>query len=170
ADSVSLTDSVDSRLIVDSIAAGDYTCAAPSQAISCSLGHLAAGATKSITVTYHVDTATESDPSVPNTAHAASDENTAAPSTDDVAITEDVNLVVTKTFADDAVDAGTVGHTFTIAVQNTGASEADNLSLTDTVDPRLIVTGVAGNYACTDGDSNPQTITCTRAHLASGDT
>ena len=107
---------------------------------------------------------------MPNTAHASSDEDTATPSTDTVAIVEDVTLVVTKTFADDSVDAGTMLHTFTIDVENTGVSEADNLSLTDTVDPRLIVTNVAGSYSCPDGDSNPQTITCTRAHLAAGDT
>ena len=77
ADNLSLTDTVDARLLVQSIAAGDYTCGAASQSISCTLGHLAAGATKAITVTYHVATDTNSDPSVPNTAHASSDENTA---------------------------------------------------------------------------------------------
>ena len=168
----SLTDTVDSRLIVDSITPATTPAARlERQSITCSLAHLGGRRTKSITVTYHVATTTEADPSVRNTAHARSDENTATPSTDTVAIVEDVNLLVTKTFADDSVDAGTTGHTFTIDVENTGVSEADNISLTDTVDSRLIVTGVAaGDYTCPDGDSNAQTITCTLAHLASNAT
>ena len=171
ADNLNVTDNVDPRLIVDSITAGDYTCDPASQSVHCTLGHLAAGATKSITVNFHVNTATEADPTVPNTANAASDENTAAPSTTSVAITEDVNLVMTKTFADDNVDAGTGGHTFTVTVKNTGVSQADNVSLSDTVDSRLVVDSVAaGSYSCPDGDSNAQTITCTLAHLDTNDT
>ena len=174
ADNLNVTDNVDSRLIVDSVDANDYTCTdgdSNAQTITCSLDHLAAAATKSLTVHYHVDTATEADPAVPNTANASSDENAAAPSTTSVAILENVNLVVTKDFADLSVDAGTTGHTFTVTVQNTGVSQADNVSLTDTVDSRLIVTGVAeGDYTCPDGDSNPQTITCSLAHLNTGDT
>ena len=171
ADNLSLTDPVDSRLIVDSIDAGDYTCGAPSQSISCSLAHLAASATKSITVHYHVATTTNSAPGVENTAHASSDENTATPSTDSVAIVEDVVLSVTKTFNSDSATAGGAGETFTVSVHNAGVSDADNVSLTDTVDSRLIVDSVAaGSYTCPNGDSNPQTITCNLANLAAGDT
>ena len=54
---------------------------------------------KSFTVTYHVDTTTDSDPSVGNTAHASADASTAAPSTTSVAIVENVVLHVTKSFA-----------------------------------------------------------------------
>src|SRR6185436_2473085 len=100
--------------------------------------------------------------------HVASAEDAATSNTDDVAITENVNLVATKTFADDSVDAGTGGHTFTIDVQNTGASQADNLSLGDTVDPRLVVDSIAaGDYTCAPAS---QSISCTLAHLNSGAT
>src|SRR6185436_15549599 len=100
--------------------------------------------------------------------HVASAEDAATSNTDDVAITEDVNLIVTKTFADDSIDAGTGGHTFTIDVQNTGASQADNLSLSDTVDPRLVVDSIAaGDYTCAPAS---QSISCTLAHLNTGAT
>ena len=55
ADHLHLTDLVDSRLIVDSIDAGSYNCAASSgQQVDCARAHLGAGATESITVHYHV--------------------------------------------------------------------------------------------------------------------
>ena len=82
------------------------------------------GRPRSITVTYSVDTTTEADATVDNTATAdlrrrrRPDQRDSTPST----IVEDVTLVTTKTFADDAVDAGTGGHTFTIDVTNTGVS------------------------------------------------
>src|SRR5205823_4981391 len=118
----------------------------------------------------HVDTATETDPSVSNTANVVSDEDQAS-NTTSVAIAEDVHLAATKAFANGAVDAGTDGHTFMISVKNIGLSQADDLSVSDTVDSRLIVTNLAsGDYTCPDADSNPQTITCTLAHLDSGAT
>ena len=173
AENVHLTDTVDTRLAIDSIDPGSFDCGDTSgQSIDCLLASLPAGETASITVHYSVDTTIEADATVPNTAHASSDEDAAG---DDgianVAIDEDVNLQVTKTFADGAVDAGTGGHTFTIDIKNTGASEADNVQLTDTIDPRLIVTAVdEGDFTCTDGDSDVQTLTCSLDHLGTGDT
>ena len=166
ADNLHLTDLVDNRLIVASTA-GDFACGAASQSLDCTLAHLGTGETATLVVTYHVATATEADPAVPNTAHAASAEDAANSNTANVAITENVNLVVTKHFADDSVDAGTFGHTFTITVQNTGVSQADNVSLNDTVDPRLHVTNVAGDFTC---GAPSQSISCTLAHLNAGDT
>ncbi len=74
ATTVVLTDTVDGRLIVDSITPGAYTCAAPAQAISCSLDHIGALATETITVTYHVLAATLP-ATVSNTATASTDED-----------------------------------------------------------------------------------------------
>src|SRR4029079_17604911 len=59
------------------------------------------------------------------------------------------------------------GHTFTVTVKNTGVSQADNVSLTDNVDPRLHVTGITGDFSC---GAPSQTISCTLAHLDAGDT
>ena len=65
---------------------------------------------------------------------------------------------MTKTFTDSAVDAGTGSHTFTIDVTNSGVSDADNLTLTDTVDGRLIVDSVSGDFTC---GAPSQAISCT---------
>src|SRR4029079_10547293 len=87
ADGVSLTDTVDGRLLVDSIDPGDYSCGPAGQSISCSLIHLGGGVSKSVTVHYHVASTTNSDPSVSNTGSAVSDEQTTpATGTDTVAI------------------------------------------------------------------------------------
>ena len=46
---------------------------------------------------------------------------------------EDVDLEITKTFADDEVTAGAAGtHTFSLLVENLGDSDADNVTITDT--------------------------------------
>ena len=79
-------------------------------------------------------------------------------------------LVVTKTFDAPTVTAGGAASGFTITVENTGVSQADNLSLTDTVDGRLIVGTVTGDFSCTDPDTDAQTITCTLANLDAGAT
>ena len=94
ADNVVLTDSVDPRLIVDSTSGGFDVRTRRASRSTARVAHLAAGATATLVVTYHVDTTTDSDPSVSNTANAHSDENTAAPSSDTVAIDEDVQLSV----------------------------------------------------------------------------
>ena len=141
ADNVHLTDLVDSRLIIDSIDAGAYNCTASAgQQVDCSLLHLAAGETQSITVHYHVGSTTNTAASVGNTATAQSDEDGPTTGSDSVAIVENVVLSVTKTFNSDSATAGGAGETFTVSVHNAGSSDADNVSLTDTVDSRLIVT------------------------------
>ena len=114
----------------------------------------------SITVTYHVATTTEAASGVGNTASADADDFAGpATGTDSVDILEDVVISVTKSFGiDDPVTAGTSGHTFTITVTNSGASQADNITLDDTVDGRLIVDGSSGDFDCTA--SSGQTIDC----------
>ena len=167
ADNVSVSDTVDNRLEVGTIDEGDFDCSTSSgQQVDCTLLHLGAGETESITVHYTVDTTTEADPVVGNTTSAESDENGATTGSDDVAIVENVVLDVTKTFADDSVDAGTLGHTFTITVTNNGASEADDVIVTDEVDSRLIVTDVTG-ADCSAWAG--QHVECTVPELAAGD-
>src|SRR6185436_10198952 len=99
-------DSVDPRLVVDSIGAGGMVCAAPGQSISCTLAHLAAGDTKTVMVSYHVATTTNSALGVSNTANLTSEDGSAAPSSDTVDIVEDVQLSVSKVFNSDTVTAG----------------------------------------------------------------
>ena len=54
-------------------------------------------------------------------------------------VQENVVLSVSKNFNSATVTAGGASKTFTVSVTNSGFSDADNLSLTDTVDSRLIV-------------------------------
>ena len=150
---------------------GDFSCTASSgQTITCTLANLDAGATATLTVAYDVDTATEADPAVDNTASATADDGGSDDDTTSVAIVEDVVLDVTKTFDDATVTAGGAASGFTITVKNTGVSQADNVNLTDTVDGRLIVGTVTGDFSCTDPDTDAQTITCTLANLDAGAT
>jgi uncharacterized repeat protein (TIGR01451 family) len=78
-------------------------------------------------------------------------------------------LTVTKTFADNQVASGTIGHTFTIDVENTGDADATSVLVTDTVDPGLSVTGASGTgWDCTATSGNA--VSCTLASLATGAT
>src|SRR6185295_10672522 len=110
-----------------------------------------------------------------NSATASSPSDTSAgnnTASDTNAVTENVVLHVTKAFADNFVNAGDGSHTFTLDVSNSGLSDADNVSLTDTVDGRLIVDSInvgTSGFVCSDPDSNAQTITCSRAHLDPSD-
>ncbi len=140
---VHVTDTVDGRLHVESVtppAAGD--CAASSgQSVDCTF-ELAAGATKTITVTYSVASSV-APATVSNQADALDAEGNSAQDTDTVDVVRSVDLDLVKHFDDDAVDAGTSGHTFTLKVTNNGPSDAVGVHLTDSVDPRLEVTNVS---------------------------
>ncbi|HLE58275.1 MAG TPA: hypothetical protein VJA85_01370 [Candidatus Limnocylindria bacterium] len=75
ADNLVVTDTIDDRLSVDLITQGAFDCSASSgQGLVCALPHLAAGASQSIGVTYHV-AATAGAATVANTAIATSDED-----------------------------------------------------------------------------------------------
>ena len=120
-------------------------------------------------VTYSVAAATNSATGVSNTADAASDEDTATPGSDTVDIIEDVQLSVVKTFNSATVTAGGASATFTVDVTNNGVSDADNVSLTDPVDSRLIV-GLLAEGAFDCSASSGQSIDCSLATLAAGAT
>ena len=68
---------------------------------------------------------------ITNSATVTSDEDTDSDS-DSVVVVEDVDLEISKTFADDTVTAGAAGtHTFDLVVDNLGDSDADNVSIVD---------------------------------------
>ena len=62
--------------------------------------------------------------------------------------------------------AGT--HTFALVVSNDGASDADNVLVTDAVDPRLVVSNVSASAGVDCSASAGQLVSCSKEHLASG--
>jgi uncharacterized repeat protein (TIGR01451 family) len=137
---------------------------------TCSFGTITSGATVTITVTYTVPSTTDSGDQA-NTVTATSstfDPITPNTATDHTTVTESVVLHLTKTFTEHNVTAGTSGHTFTIAVSNSGPSDADHVRVTDTVNARLVVTGIsAPGFDCSA--SSGQTVDCSLLHLDSTD-
>jgi len=188
ASNVVVTDSVDPRLTVTGasgtdtpdVPGADWDCSATlGNDVSCALALLAAGETGRITVTYFVPFFTAPG-TIPNSASAVSvEQTTPVTGSDSVDV---VSLQVTKTFADDQVTAGTTGHTFTIDVtipfmvdvtDRITIPVTDNVVVTDSVDPRLTVTGASGTdtpdvpgtaWDCSATSGND--VSCTLALLA----
>ncbi len=77
------------------------------------------------------------------------------------------SLAISKTFADDEVIAGGAGSSFDIVVTNDGNVDLTGVSITDTVDSRLTVTGVSSSAGDCSASSG-QDIDCT-VDLAAGD-
>ncbi len=80
------------------------------------------------------------------------------------------SVSITKTFADDSVIAGGAGSSFTLEVTNDGNVDLTGVSISDTVDDRLTVTGVSGTAgADNDSDGDAQTVEWLIANLGSGE-
>ncbi len=85
---------------------------------------------------------------------------------DPATVTDDANIVVTKsTTGDNPVRAGAETE-FTISVHNEGPSDADSVSVTDTLPAGMGLVSIEGNgWTCV-----PSALTCTRPVLAAGAT
>src|SRR5207253_2275411 len=93
------------------------------QTITCSFAHLAKGATKSITVQYHVAASTAPG-SVSNTASATSDEvSTAATGTASVTVETHADLSTSKTAPSQATAGDPSGFNYVVTVHNGGPSD-----------------------------------------------
>ena len=168
ADDVQLTDPVDARLNVAGVSTNTGTCAAPAQLVSCDLNDLAPGASAVITVTYSV-AAGRGPGLVDNSATATDADGNTDTDADTVVVAEDVDLEITKTFADDEVTAGAAGtHTFSLLVENLGDSDADNVTITDTAPAGLTFLSensadceitLAGNLGCSFAHLGPNSST-----------
>ncbi|MFQ5525978.1 MAG: ELWxxDGT repeat protein [Thermoanaerobaculia bacterium] len=73
-------------------------------------------------------------------------------------------LQFSKVFADNAVETGTAGHTFSLTVTNAGSGPATTVRITDPVDARLAVTSVSPSGQC--AASAGQFVDCTFPTLA----
>ncbi|MBI3747023.1 MAG: hypothetical protein HY264_10985, partial [Chloroflexi bacterium] len=136
---------------------------------TCALGTIVAGGNAGFSISYTVPSTTDSGDQA-NTATATSstfDPITPNTATDHTSVTESVSLHVTKTFTDLNVTAGTSGHTFTIAVNNSGPSDADHVHIIDNLPSRIVATGVSSSgFTCTFTSA---LVDCTRPHLDSTD-
>ena len=83
---------------------------------------------------------------------------------DTVVVVEDVDLEITKTFADDEVTAGAAGtHTFSLVIDNLGDSDADNVSISDIAPAGLtFISEDSADCAITLAGN----LSCSFAHLA----
>ena len=130
ADNVTITDTAPAGLTFLSENSADCEITLAGN-LSCSFAHLGPNSSTTIIVTYDV-AATTNAGTITNSATVASDEDTDTDA-DTVVVAEDVDLEITKTFADDEVTAGAAGtHTFSLLVENLGDSDADNVTITDT--------------------------------------
>ncbi len=167
ADNLVLTDLVDARLTVDSVAGGVFDCSFGSgQSIDCRMPHLGPGASASVTVTYHV-AASVTTATVSNEADATTDEDGAL-DIDSVDVITAADLADIKVASPDPVAAGGT-LTFTITVTNLGPSDALSVTLTDPLDPAL-----TGATYCVDsgsgcGPSSPWTGSANLGTIAAGD-
>ena len=155
ADNLVITDNVDSRLIVDAVVGGAFDCSfSGGQSIDCRLMHLGAGASQSVTVTFHV-AASIAGAAVVNEADATSDED-ASSGIASVDIVTSADIADSQVDSPDPVVAGRT-LTYTITVRNLGPSDALGVTLSDTLDAAL-----TGATYCLDlgsgcGPSSPWT-------------
>ena len=143
-----VSDTLDAGLTFQTVGS-DSRCTAAGQDVTCAnTTGLAAGADDSFTIHVTLASTVDSSVTLSNTASVASDGTTDPNGANDTsnttstAVLEDVQLSVTKTFDSATVTAGGAGQSFQIDVTNNGLSDADNVSLTDSVDARLIVDSV----------------------------
>ena len=147
-------------------------CANAAGTVTCTATGLVAGGTVTWTLVVTVASTVDTGTVISNGASIATTATTDLVAANDSATTttaviEFVMVTLTKTFQEAQVTAGTSGHAFTIDVKNTGPSDADNVSVTDTVDSRLVIASVNGTgWTCTA----TQTFSCTRPHLGAGAT
>ena len=112
--------------------------------LSCALGTIAAGATATVSIDYTVPAATPGGPQVNSaTVSGALLDPDAADdtATDTTTVIEVADLTVTKSDGETQVFAGSGGHAYTITVHGDGPSDADAVTLSDTV-PAGFIAGV----------------------------
>jgi len=139
----------------------------PIGTLTCSLGDIAAGASRNFGITVMVDGGVPPGTVLLNvaTVDAATDDPDPSDNTDDAAVivTAEADLSVDKTASSASVVAGQTV-TFTIQVTNNGPSNVGSVTVVDTLPAGL--TYVSSTAACVQAPAG--TLTCTLGALAAG--
>ncbi len=169
AQTVRLSDVLDSRLVLKSATSSSGSCTGTTT-LSCDLGTLAPGQTVVLTVVTTVRSSVPEDATIENTATAASttiDPNTDQPATDSdtdaVTVAAQASLTIDKEAVEGTVDAGGVA-AFDIVVGNDGPSDAAaDVVVTDTLPDGMtyLASATEGGPAAWDCADVGQTVTCT---------
>ncbi len=155
------------------VSGGGWTCEAgqadeTGQDVACSrTGGLADDASTSFTLT--VDVAADAGPAtlVNSVAVSGPQETDVSNNTDSdpTVVVDEADVSLTKTAAVDTVDAG-AELSWTLGVENAGPSDADAVTVSDTMPAGLTVTSVAGDgWTCETSDA---AFSCSRPTLAPG--
>jgi uncharacterized repeat protein (TIGR01451 family) len=183
AQGVSLTDSVpaNTTFVSETQNSGPaFTCANPAVGgtgtVSCTIATLASGASATFTIVVHVNASTADGATITNSATAAATTTDPTPGNNTATATTMVNtradLSVTKTDAPDPVTAGN-NLTYTVTLTNNGPSDAQAVSLTDSVPANTTFVSETQNSGPVFTCANPAvggtgTVSCSIATLASG--
>ena len=166
ADNVTIDDVVADELVVTSVTSPDADCSTSSGPDD-QLHDSKPPRRRSITVTVGYDVAVSAEPATVSNSMAVGSDEAAVSASDSIDVIEDVALEMTKTFTDSTVAAGVSGNTFSITLTNTGMSDAEAVSITDTVAPELAVTSVTSPDADCSA-STGQVVDCAIPSLAPG--
>jgi uncharacterized repeat protein (TIGR01451 family) len=170
ATNVTVTDTLPASVTIVSANSSQGSCSQAGGTVTCSLGSLAnsANATATIVVTPQAAAA----PSITNTASVTATEPDPTPANNSASATTTVNpvadLAVTKTASANSVQVGT-NLTYTITVTNNGPSQANGVTVTDTLPPAVAFVFVSANAS--QGSCAPPAsgkIVCAVGMLASG--
>ena len=141
-----LSDALAAELSLDSFALS--TPGSCTGAISCTVASLAPGASLSVEVVTIVDPTVADGTTVTNIAVGTAPEDPdGASATETIDVIREADLAVTKTSATPELNAGERA-TFTITVDNLGASQATNVTITDPVPAGLIFVAAASDSRC----------------------
>ncbi len=168
---VTVTDTLPTGMSYVSGTGSGWSCGANGQDVTCThAAGLAAGATAPITLT--VALASDAGPATltnsANVTGTAPDPNPANNTdTDDVPVTDQANVSITKSASPTSVAAGDEV-TYTLTVHNDGPSDADNVQVSDALPTGVTYTGIDADSHLTCADANP--IDCHVASMPAGAT
>lgn len=177
ATNLTVSDTLLSELTLVSASGTGWSCSDDAPAspttVTCTLATLPVGAANPIVIVSTVDPSTTNGTALSNTATVTStnielnpgDESDTEPT--NVGTEADLSLV--KNDVSDPVEAGT-NVTWTLSVTNNGPSDAQGVTVTDTLPTEVTLVSASGTgWSCSDdAPAVPTTVTCTDASLSPG--